>query len=338
MTSLRDARFEKALAHAPDVEGAQASAAVRATIRAAAQRAVEPSPRPGWWQRLFPVGQRMPWSAALASVLVASFVTVLWRGGDQLPDEAMVTAPPPAPSAPPASASPPPQAATKRAPATMPGPAAVQDRVAPAAPQVAPPDARNKAAAAQTAVAERRDSARQAQEVRTAGPVPSPAEPPLVAQAVPAPGPAPASAVAPSLGRAAASPPSPAPAPAAAPVRRLETGPATREQGAVPMPAWDAVRLEYRQSAVVVPRAQAANFAISLGELLADRRQPAPSAPPSPTEIRIVLSAGSSTTGQLTLGDDAVTWQPAGGARATWLADGGRLGSLRTQALLLLQR
>ena len=90
---LRDARLARALEHAPDtLEPAQPAAAMRDAILRAAHAAVEtPQAHPvatrgrGWragvagvWGRLMGTG-RMPWNAALATVLLAGFITLLWR-------------------------------------------------------------------------------------------------------------------------------------------------------------------------------------------------------------------------------------------------------------------
>ena len=90
---LRDARLARALEHAPDtLEPAQPAAAMRDAILRAAHAAVDtPQTHPaappgrGWragvagvWGRLMGTG-RMPWNAALATVLLAGFITLLWR-------------------------------------------------------------------------------------------------------------------------------------------------------------------------------------------------------------------------------------------------------------------
>ena len=90
---LRDARLARALEHAPDtLQPAQPAAAMRDAILRAAHAAVDtPQAHPavppgrggragvaGVWGRLMGTG-RMPWNAALATVLLASFITLLWR-------------------------------------------------------------------------------------------------------------------------------------------------------------------------------------------------------------------------------------------------------------------
>jgi hypothetical protein len=184
-----DERLRAALKHAPDAD-ALPPAHVSAQIIAAAHRAVAEAPRAAppmhapWWRR--------PWGAsgALASVLLAGFIGLMWRGeapGPTVEGEA------PAPAA---------------APATV--PAAVVAAAAPAsveaAPLVAPKPAaaplRQAMAVALPVAAESRGAAKAS--------VDAPAEParPL-ADAIPPPAPLPA---------APAAPPAPVPAPAAAAV------------------------------------------------------------------------------------------------------------------------
>jgi hypothetical protein len=84
MTELRDARLQRALDHAPDAHMTP-DARTRAAIRAMAGKevagpAVAAVAAP-WWRRLSggAGSDRMPWNAVLASVLLASLVTVIWR-------------------------------------------------------------------------------------------------------------------------------------------------------------------------------------------------------------------------------------------------------------------
>lgn len=110
-TQLRDARLTRALDHAPDVsEPAQPAVQRRDAILRAAHAAVQPPlVRPAvprgrgvWaklWDRVMGPG-RMPWNAALVTVLLASFITLLWQGQPLPP--AQIDPPIPAPSVPPA--------------------------------------------------------------------------------------------------------------------------------------------------------------------------------------------------------------------------------------------
>ena len=154
---LRDPALRRALDHAPDSEATPDPRTRDAILKMAHNLAPAPvstagtaantaSARP-WWRRLFGSGAephpRMPWNAAFATVLVAAFITVLWRS-EPVPDarldgEARVggaaapgaeapgapAAPAPAPAAAPHPGGAPP-AAAKQAPPTPAAPAAEQ--------------------------------------------------------------------------------------------------------------------------------------------------------------------------------------------------------------------
>lgn len=85
--ALHDPLLRRALDHAPD-SGAMPDPRTRDAIRKMAHNlAAVSTPTPDttvalpWWRRLFGGGEthsRMPWNAAFATVLVATFVTVLW--------------------------------------------------------------------------------------------------------------------------------------------------------------------------------------------------------------------------------------------------------------------
>ena len=86
---LRDARLARALEHAPDVladtrpEALRRESILRAAHDAVAQAPATP-PAPWWlrcaeWFRAGAGPGRMPWNAALATVLLAGFITLLWR-------------------------------------------------------------------------------------------------------------------------------------------------------------------------------------------------------------------------------------------------------------------
>ncbi len=95
--SLRDARFVRALEHAPDAH-LRPGASTRAAILKAGRESVDPSKYAGAgrsrWRTWLGKGRdlRMPWNAALATVVVAGFVTLLWRG-EPLPDANMDSQP-----------------------------------------------------------------------------------------------------------------------------------------------------------------------------------------------------------------------------------------------------
>jgi hypothetical protein len=132
---LRDEALHRALLNAPDHTSAP-NWRLRKAILDRAHDAVMPfsaSPEPEtterpWWQRLLGLGAqggnaRMPWNAAVATVLVGVLVTVLWQRepvpGARPDSEAPVGAPAQRSAAPAAPASPSPAAP---APATVPPP------------------------------------------------------------------------------------------------------------------------------------------------------------------------------------------------------------------------
>lgn len=112
MTALRDARLQKALEYAPDA-GLTSGKSVGDAIKFAALKALQtvPARRPrGWWARFkawwLPPGH-VPWNAAFASLLLASLVTLVWRGEHTPGAEPEAAAERPvatAPAAPPAQA------------------------------------------------------------------------------------------------------------------------------------------------------------------------------------------------------------------------------------------
>ena len=236
---LRDARLARALEHAPDtLEPAQPAAAMRDAILRAAYAAVEtPQAHPvappgrGWragvvgvWGRLMGTG-RMPWNAALATVLLAGFITLLWR------DE-------PVPSAqtdPPIAASPPRADQPTQVAAES---ARSADSAGPAADSTAKQKTQEPSANRDVAPAAKPERARRSQE----GSAPLIMEMPPVATAPPMaaapPAPAAPAAPAPALPAAEmaqAAPPAQASAPSIAPERAMsqEKSLAARRSAAV---------------------------------------------------------------------------------------------------------
>ena len=222
---LRDARLARALEHAPDtLEPAQPAAAMRDAILRAAHAAVEtPQAHPvatrgrdwragvaGVWGRLMGTG-RMPWNAALATVLLAGFITLLWR------DE-------PVPSAqtdPPIAASPPRADQPTQVAAES---ARSADSAGPAADSTAKQKTQEPSANRDVAPAAKPERARRSQE----GSAPLIMEMPPVATAPPMaaapPAPAAPAAPAPALPAAEmaqAAPPAQASAPSIAPERAM---------------------------------------------------------------------------------------------------------------------
>ena len=224
---LRDARLARALEHAPDtLEPAQPAAAMRDAILRAAYAAVEtPQAHPvappgrGWragvvgvWGRLMGTG-RMPWNAALATVLLAGFITLLWR------DE-------PVPSAqtdPPIAASPPRADQPTQVAAES---ARSADSAGPAADSTAKQKTQEPSANRDVAPAAKPERTRRSQE----GSAPPVMEMPPVATAPAAPAPA-----SPAAEMAQAAPPAQASAPSIAPERAMsqEKSLAARRSAAV---------------------------------------------------------------------------------------------------------
>ncbi|MBI2772807.1 MAG: hypothetical protein HYX47_24540 [Burkholderiales bacterium] len=191
MSELRDARLKRALESAPDAHMLPA-AATRHAIRLAARRAV--SSEATWWRRLAPAapGQRMPWNAAFATLLLASLVTLLWRDHEipgavpdgpmaQLPAPAQALPAPAAPATPAATSAPTPAPAE---PAKKASPRPETDRK-PAAPRL-----REEAAPLAKSAAAPPVEARQADSVASAGSVASERASPMPAPAAPAAAPA----------------------------------------------------------------------------------------------------------------------------------------------------
>ena len=227
---LRDARLARALEHAPDtLEPAQPAAAMRDAILRAAHAAVDtPQTHPaappgrGWragvvgvWGRLMGTG-RMPWNAALATVLLAGFITLLWR------DE-------PVPSAqtdPPIAASPPRADQQKEATADSARSADSAGLAADSAAKQKTQEPSANRANRDVAPAAKPERARRSQE----GSAPPVMEMPPVATAPAAPAPA-----SPAAEMAQAAPPAQASAPSIAPERAMsqEKSLAARRSAAV---------------------------------------------------------------------------------------------------------
>ncbi len=150
-----DEHLRAALRHAPDAE-LQAPAELRERLLAEARRAVQPvAPPPAqpWWRRRLPAAGWLP-QGALASLLVAGLVTLLWQR-EELPAPtvepsapavaadaaAPAAAPALEPSAPvPLAKAKAPPRATLPAPARTPAPAVVaQEAAREAAPMAAAP-------------------------------------------------------------------------------------------------------------------------------------------------------------------------------------------------------
>ncbi|RZL86106.1 MAG: hypothetical protein EOP82_31160 [Variovorax sp.] len=195
---LRDDVLRRALNHAPDMTAAP-DWRLRKAILERAHDAVAPpdaavsdiGDRPSWWQRLLGGGV-MPWSAALATVLVATLVTMVWQrepvpGAGRESDEAYVAVAPRPPAQPPAAPAPPP-APESPIPSLLPGLASPPPPL-PEAPAEPPAETSEspQARAAQRA-AERAERAQAAKDARAKAAESAAAPAPLV-DAVPRPAP-----------------------------------------------------------------------------------------------------------------------------------------------------
>lgn len=265
MDDLHDARLRRALDHAPDRDAMPAPHTREAILKVAHNFAAASAPAAQagratgaapWWRRLLGGDgprSRMPWNAAFATVLVATFVTVLWHR-EPVPDarldgEAQVTgapasAPPmpvPAPSAEAPAVEPAPIVSSAPSASSALPPAATADMASPTARRSeAARDAkespksreaaeareasrRREAPAAAASQKAQRDEERM---LERAAPVPAPAPTAPAIAAAPAPAAPPMADVGQSPMPYAAAPPAPAvaptPAPAAAPAAPMQ--------------------------------------------------------------------------------------------------------------------
>ncbi len=295
MSTLRDARLQKALEYAPDA-GLTSGKSVGDAIKFEALKALQtvPARRPqGRWARFkawwLPPGH-VPWNAAFASLLLASLVTLVWRGEDT-----------------PGAA---PEAAAERPVATAPAAPPAQAKVAPA-PLVDAPRARPAAPVTKllpTTPAPTDTPAADAAPAVSAAP-PPPAE---AVVAVPqasalraAPAPA-AKAMAPSLGRA-------------------ESAGAVATRG--PWEGWTELRVTAAGRTDRVLRSATPGWAGVLQRLVAVAVTPVP-LDGVPT-LEVELLRGGAPLGRLELAEPWVSWTPAGEASRTGQADAVLLRELR---------
>ena len=331
MTALRDARLRRALDAAPDAE-LRPLPRTREAIWAAAQGAAVP-----WWRRWRPAaGGGVPWTAALATVALATLVTVLWQR-EEVPGlhDAPIPAEQASGSAPARKALP-----TPVVPATVTtGPAAPADPPAARAPATLPPAVPGTAGPQTNAQSEARPSVADAAGARA--PVTESAAVPAAGAAAPAPA---AVAPAPAAPAPAAPAPAPAPAPAAPPARAedvVRAAPPTPQAAestakaapralAVPPPApaaaraaaardmrlgpatgWTELTIEGRDlrfSRASQPALQAAVDAV-----LASPGTPVPRQPAAEGALRLVLQQGAVHLGVLEWAGDAWLWRPGAG-------------------------
>ncbi|HEX2545000.1 MAG TPA: hypothetical protein VHL79_08990 [Ramlibacter sp.] len=360
MTQLRDARLRKALEEAPDAQ-LRPPARTREAVLAAAHAALQP-----WWRRawIHAGDRRTPWTAAFASIALATLVVVMWEGQEvpgAVPDVAVAQRPAVPPRAAPST---PAVAAPAAAPDAQvaPAPAPIPNAQVPRAPVPAPVPKVAPAPPARVAPA--------APPAPPAGVAASPASPPpppaaIVEQAAPAAAPAPAPqrppptaaprsdtaasdtlakaqgrleesrAAAPAAARAAPPqfappPPSPAAPPAPAPAAVLRAGPA-----ALP---WSQVRIEAGAQSVVVPRSQAGELPALVTSMLASPSDDDVAA--LTATLRLELAQGDDALGQLEYVGDRWRWRPLREPRQARLlrADAAVAEALRAEAVRLMQR
>jgi hypothetical protein len=358
VTELRDARLRKALHEAPDAQ-LQPPQRTRDAIRQAAHAAVQPS-----WRSLWRAAgdRRLPWGAALATVALATLITVMWEGRE-IPSARRDALPPSAASgttaAPPRDgASQPAESAVIAAPpaelaAQAQAPAAVQPRA-----PVAPPPTATKAPARER---ERTAPARApATRPDQGAPVRAQAEKPAPVRAVPPDASAPpagadaraAAAREESRTRAAGQPPiaadsAPRPAPAAAQAQSplapalRQAAPAAPQAAVRASPAalpWSQIRIEAGERSVVVSRAQAGEMPALVTSLLASPSDEADAAAPS--SLRLELAQGDEAIGVLDMVGERWRWTPLRGAREARMlrAEPGISTALREHAARLLPR
>ena len=341
-----DARLRRMLDHAPDADAGPHPSTREAILKAARNVAASSSPaaRPAaavcapWWRRLWtsPGGSsRMPWNAAFATVLVAMFVTVMWR--DEPVPDAQLDAPAPAPSTPRQTA---PEEAASPAPrpevAPVPAPAMpAAPPPAPAAEPVSPPSAssdrlrRERTAESKAAVQERREMQESARRAPSAD---APAEEEHAAAAD-------ASRVQPAAPSAAAPRPAP-PAPAAAAgaaAPGLAAAPQmqrrAQETAGVPAGAWRG----WTHLRIVAPdgrtrrltRAEAGELA-GLIEAAVPSGLPA-AAPEGGGRWQVILEAGGGALATLEVGGRQVRWREGSAAAVAAEPPASVLDALRAE-------
>lgn len=352
MTELRDARLGKALHEAPDA-ALQPPQRTRDAIRAAAHAAVQPGWR-RWWRSAG--DHRRPWGAALATVALATLVTVMW-GDREIPgarrEAAPETSPIPAAPAPARKAASVPAALPGTAlsephvpaagapsappvPPARPGTAAVRSRERPLAPPPAASTPPAREAAIERAPAVKavphdpvtRDAGTSAAEGLSRAASASVAEearatasPPRVVAAAPAATPAPAP-----------------PAPAAAQRQGATLTPQAALRASPASLPWTQLRIEAGGRSVVVARMQAGELPALVTSLLASPSDDADAT--AAASLRLELAQGDEAIGVLDMVGDHWRWTPLRGAREARLlrADAGIAAALREEAQKLLPR
>jgi hypothetical protein len=358
MTELRDARLRKALHEAPDA-ALQPPQRTRDAVHAAAHAAVQPAWR-RWWRSAG--DHRTPWGAALATVALATLVTVMWEGRG-IPGARREAAPETAPI--PAAQAPALEAAS--VPAALPGTAASEPHgpaaVAPSAPPVSPakPGAAAVPLRERPLAPPRADPPPPAMEAATEGSPAGKSAPhdPVTRDAGTsaaeglsraASASASASAAAAEDVRAAAPPPrvvaaasapTPAPAPPAPAVAQRQGATLAPQAALRASPAslpWTQLRIEAGGRSVVVARMQAGELPALVTSLLASPSDDADAT--AVATLRLELAQGDEAIGVLDLVGDRWRWSPLRGARDARLlrAEPGIAAALREETQKLLAR
>lgn len=315
MTELRDARLLRALAAAREDLHGPSELARRAVLRAA-HDAVEV--RVPWWRQLWDAPETgVPLRALLVSLLLAGFVTLVWRGKEMSGSQprpaaadspvaptAPVVVPAPAPSPAPSPQPPPPAPLAPAVPVPPPAPMPSAIPMPPADPAPLPklgPRGRPPLAAPERAPPRMTGPAQESQ-LQEPQPRAPAAEPPR-------PEPAPAR------------PPSP-PAPAVPPRAAWED--------------WSEARVESQRQGVAVPREQAFHLSELLYRVIgapADR-QPFE----GPAVVRLALMNRGIASGVLELGAEQARWTVAGEPPKILRPDPRALQALRAEAERLAGR
>lgn len=309
MSDLRDARLKRALQQAPDGD-LRPDARTRRQVLAAAREAVAPKPQSSWWVKVWQRSgdHRMPFNAALATVVLATLVTVLWYERE-VPDARIGDAP-----------------ATQPAPVKTPQPAPAP--APPAVPQVTPqPEPR----VAPTAKPESPRSTVPATPSR-------PATPPVESQREQR---AESSADAlrdRDLGALAKSAPAPA-APAAAPMARAAPSELSAQRAASSAEDWTHLRVIGQGRSVEVTRDQAPRLAQLANSVMRDGQ--GAGRLEAPVSLRLELRRDGDLTAVMELAGPQVRWTRwRGGQSESLIASPppAELQSLRDEIQRLLQR